>query len=629
MISHCRTSALIRSLSVSLGLSLLVGCSLSPSMTDAPTQTSVGLVKGNVHGGQQPIAGAHVYVFAAGTLGYGGASTSLLNNVPGSTTVDGNGNYYVTSGSDGSFALTGNYSCVVGTQLYVYSIGGNTGSGVNSAAGLLATLGACPAGGTLASRVPFVWINEVSTVASAYSFAGFATDATHVSSSGTSRAQVGIANAFVNATNLANVATGNALALTPAGNGTVPAAEINSLANTLAACVNTNSPTSTPCTTLFNNARSAGATGTAPAETATAIINIAHNPGNAVATLYGVGSAVAPFQPALASAPNDWTIALIFIGAGLTNGNRLAIDSAGSAWATNIGGTSLAKFSSQGAPVSPSIGFTGGGLNGTGQLAIDDSGNVWVVNTGNDTVSEFTNSGGVLNASLGSQNLVGAYGVAIDPGGNAMVSGRTSAKIVVFASNGGGTGAFDSGGGLLTPQGVALDISSNLWAANNTANSLSEFNSTGSALSSTAGYTGGSLNQPGNIAMDGGGNVWVTNLHTGPSKFTSTGVPIAQTGDIAAANAGGGGLSIDGLGNVWVTPNTGNGIVEFSNAGTKLTPSAGYLSGLTAPVDVVIDASGDLWSTGGNKLAEFIGVGAPAITPLVDGVINHSLGTRP
>ena len=65
-------------------------------------------------------------------------------------------------------------------------------------------------------------INEVTTIATAYAIAGSAVDATHVSSSGTALAQVGVTNAFTNYANLANGATGVALATTPSGNGAVP-----------------------------------------------------------------------------------------------------------------------------------------------------------------------------------------------------------------------------------------------------------------------------------------------------------------------------------------------------------------------------------------------------------------------
>ena len=60
----------------SLALSFLLcvflsGCSLST--TSAPTADAGVAIAGVVHGGQQPIVGAHVYLFAANTTGYGGA----------------------------------------------------------------------------------------------------------------------------------------------------------------------------------------------------------------------------------------------------------------------------------------------------------------------------------------------------------------------------------------------------------------------------------------------------------------------------------------------------------------------------------------------------------------------------
>ena len=186
-------------------------------------------------------------------------------------------------------------------------------------------------------------------MAAAYAFAGFATDATHVSSSGTALAQTGIANAFANAANLATLATGAALATTPAGNGTGPQSEINTLANVLAACVNTNGAvtgptTPTTCYTLFTNALSGGTTGIQPTDTATAAINIAHNPGASVATLYGLASGTPPFGPGLGAAPNDWTIAIKFTGGGMGSPGDVARDGAGNVWITNSPPTNTSTF---------------------------------------------------------------------------------------------------------------------------------------------------------------------------------------------------------------------------------------------------------------------------------------------
>ena len=119
-------------------------------------------------------------------------SVSLLTSA-GNTTLDSsggatNGDYYVTTDVSGSFSITGDYTCGAGQQVYLYALGGNPGAGINSAAGLMAALGTCPAAGNFLTTTPYVVVNEVSTVATAYAFAGFATDATHVGSSGTALA---------------------------------------------------------------------------------------------------------------------------------------------------------------------------------------------------------------------------------------------------------------------------------------------------------------------------------------------------------------------------------------------------------------------------------------------------------
>ncbi len=201
--------------------------------TAAPSADPGLAITGKVFGGQQAIVGAHVYLFAANTSGYAGAglaatssnaSKSLLSAA--STGFSDSVGAYVPTDGNGNFSITGDYTCTPNTQVYVYALGGNAGSGANSGAGLLAALGNCPSGGNFLTQTPFITVNEVSTIAAAYAFAGFATDATHVSSSGSGLAQTGIANAFANATNLASISTGAALATTPAGNGTVPQAEI-------------------------------------------------------------------------------------------------------------------------------------------------------------------------------------------------------------------------------------------------------------------------------------------------------------------------------------------------------------------------------------------------------------------
>jgi hypothetical protein len=120
-----------------------------------------------------------------------------------------------------------------------------------------------------------------------------------------------------------NLTTGQAYSITPAyaanpvphlNSSTVPQSCIDTLANLLNACVNS-SGTGGGCSNLFSNVTPAG--GTIPADTLQAILNIAQNPGNNAASLFPLASPTSPFQPVLGTAPVDWTVALIFTGAGL------------------------------------------------------------------------------------------------------------------------------------------------------------------------------------------------------------------------------------------------------------------------------------------------------------------------
>jgi hypothetical protein len=296
------------------GALILSGCmavtgTVSPPSDPASTVVTGSALAGMVHGGEAPIAGAQLYLYAANTsgtwpAGYSNASVSLLTSATGNP-PDANGNYYVTSNASGTWSITGDYTCPsANTQVYLYSIGGNPGlaSGPNPNAGLLAGLGSC---GSL-SAATFVIVNEVSTIATAYAIAGYATDALHVSSPSDSLALQGLANAFAAIPNLEFEIIpnywGTAIVTTPAGNGAVPQAEINTLANILGACVQTAGPSSTACTTLFSNSMNGT---TPPTDTATAAINIAHNPGANVSTLFGLQSSFADFLPHLAAKPND------------------------------------------------------------------------------------------------------------------------------------------------------------------------------------------------------------------------------------------------------------------------------------------------------------------------------------
>ena len=631
-----------------LGLCLplvLTGCSLAPTAAPISGTSSLsgtsepGLaIHGKAYGGQQPVVGMHVYLYAAGTGGYGTAATSLL--VSGSnTTVDGSGHYYVTTDSGGNFSITGDYTCTTGTGVYLYAVGGNSGSGSNTAIGLLAALGACPVADNFASATPFVSMNEVSTIAAAYSMAGYATDATHVSSSGTTLAVVGVQKAFANAANLASISTGQALATTPAGNGVVPQTEINTLANILASCINSSSPSYTACTTLFSNAMSAGSSGSTATDTATAAIYMAHNPGANIAALYPLATPTPPFAPALGSAPNDFTIAINITGGGLNYPVYVAIDASGNAWIANTGADSISEFSSAGVAISPSTGYTGGGLNVSGCIAIDASGNAWVANDGNNngnSISEFSSTGVAISPSTGytGGGDEDSYSIAIDASGNVWVTNLNS-SISKFSSGGlplspgpgYHNGVYNSGyigGGLNISTSIAMDPSGNAWVAGDGNSNISEISNSGSAVSPSTGYTGGGLNNPFSIALDASGNAWTANESGNSiSKFSSSGSPISSTGYTGGGLSYPESIAIDGSGNAWTANYNGNSISKFSSSGSPISSSGGYTAGLNEPYSIAIDGSGNAWvaNNKGNSITEFIGVATPVATPLVANLI--------
>jgi hypothetical protein len=628
----------------------LAGCSGAPFTNSVKTGPVPGVaIQGTVRGGQTVITGAHLYLYAANNTGYGASSISLLNSSGSNTQEDNNGNYYVTTGSDGSWAITGDYTCPsTDSELYLYAVGGNPGlpaGSNNPSIGLLGALGICQANSTLSPTL-YVVINEVTTIAAAYALSGFATDATHVSSSGTPLALTGIANAFANAGNLANINTGNALTTTPAGNGTAPQVIVNTLADLLAACVNTTGVVSGPtnptdCYTLFNDTLSGGATGTVPTNTANAAIYLAHNPGanlDALASLYETLTADLPFQPAVVvggdSNVNDLTVSIVYTAGGLDRPVGIAVDAAGNVWLANEEGTSVTELSSLGVALSGANGFSGGGISGPWGVAIDGQGHVWVANLLASTMTELSNTGAVLSPGDGYPNAyfsLGGVGVimAIDGAGNVWIAGGNGGGVTKFSSAGAVLGNF-TGSGLGQAGGVAVDGSGNAWFSN-VSDDVSEFSSSGSALAGMNGYAVST--QPYGIAIDGSGNAWVGTVHGGITELSNSGNVLYTQSASANAQV----FGIDGAGSAWTL---GSGeIIGISSSGSILSGPYGYeppsLYGAQA---AAIDGSGDIWvaNGGNNTVTEIIGAAVPVITPIAAGLPatpttngTSNLGTRP
>ena len=620
---------------------ILSACSGVPVSNPSQTNQAQGVtLQGRVHGGQQPITNAHVYLYAANTTGYGNASVSLLKSTGSNTFSDGT-NYYVKTDSNGNFTISGDYSCPSSTsQVYIYSIGGSPGATANPVAGLMAALGTCATPITTS----FIFVDEVSTIATAYAIAGYTKDATDVSSSGSPLAITDIANAFATVTNLESLSTGTALATTPVangGNGTVPQAEINTLADILAACINTNGSTASgmPCNTLFTNALSGGTSGTQPGDTATAAINIAHNPGANIANLLALSTPSAPFQPTfpVSPQPNDFTIAITYTGGGLNNPDGLAVDSSGNIWVANPSGGDISEFSPVGDPLSGSTGYTHGGLSTPSGVAIDGNGNVWVANE-NNSISKLNSTGGNISGSSGFTGACltanGIADLAVDAAGNVWLSNLDTSTNVIckFNSNGTQVGGYTNTG-LNVPTGLAVDIAGNLWVSGNPQTSvgsgISEFTPSGSSGTWSAGspYTGAGLDQPQEINFDASGNLWVANSITPGvlSKFSSTGSPIG-TGYTGGGLNDSIGLVIDGAGNVWLANSDFNCISEFNSNGTAISGPNGYTnSSVIGSSIIAIDGSGNVWVNDpapSSTISEFVGAASPVVTPVVANLIT-------
>lgn len=612
----------------------LIGCSTSttsnPPTGTTPTPPAAAAVSGVIKDGSKPISGAHVYLFAANTTGYGQASVSLLSDA--STGASDSIGAYVLSDSTGSFSIS-SFSCSSNSQLYLYSLGGNAGAGANTATGLMAVLGPCPSSDSFLSSLPSVSVNEVTTIAAAFALSGFATDATHVSSSGTALAQTGVANAFLNAANLASVATGQALSMIPSGNAQAPQAKVNTLANILATCVGSSGASSASCSSLFADAVSSGATGNAPTNTANAAINIAHNPSANVQTLYNLVATTGSFSPGLTSAPGDLALGLRFIAPQLGSPGPIAIDAAGAVWLVNQ--TGIAKLSSSGAFLSGQNGFTGGGLTTPSSIAIDDGGNTWVTNkSSGGSVVEFSNSGTVLSGASG-------YGVgqgvprqiAIDGNGGAWVTTEQN-SVVKLSSSGAvlsGSGGFTASG-FTRPDAIAIDASGNAWVSTlSGTEAIFEISNSGSFLSGPNGYpvTAGPANS---VAIDNAGNVWTQCLGCQAIKIANSGTTL-----LTVAGSGGNGIAIDGAGNAWVTDITSTAVRGISNSGSPISGTFGYNGDVTLnPLLLALDGSGDIWvvdqsfgTDSGFGLSELIGASVPVVTPIATGVKNNTLGARP
>ncbi len=491
---------------------------------------------------------ASVQLYAAGTTAYGPVAS------PGATKV---GSAVQTDPTTGAFTVA--YSCSTAQapsdQLYLVA------TGSNNQVVLMTALGAC---GGLQAGASYT-INEATTVASIYALQQFMAADGSIGASiaaTTSQSYTGLSNAFKTVNNLVDPSSGTVRDHTPdystnfagdpniVNNSTVPQARINTLANALNVCVSNSSG----CGGLFADAM----TGSAPANTLQAILNIAQNPGNNVSGVYTASGGSTAYAPVLAGAPNDWTLALTFTGGGLgiapsvsgtdSAGNSgvgpnistsLAIDANGNVFVAGFGQFGypsslnldlpiLAEFNNLGAPqtppttvssdATPVIAFGGNSVEqgvgsefGLSSVAIDTSGNIWAGDlSAGGSLFTVSPSLSLLASAVSGQSV---HSVAIDNNNNAWVGGENNGEYTYVAGNTTLQAVtLAEASSIYSPQtidGLAFDSAFNLWAYNaGNTSSIFQITTDGSFVYSAFPTRGAGSRQAMSLAADGMGNVY-------------------------------------------------------------------------------------------------------------------------
>jgi hypothetical protein len=498
-------------------------------------------------------------------------------------------------------------------------------------------------------------INELTTVAAAYSLAQFLDDGK------ASGPAPGFPNAAATVPSLVDPGTGqvgDAIANPPNGSDTGSLATFNTLADLVAGCTTGGS---TDCQALFRAA--APPRGDAPADTLQAMVDVARNPASKARLLFRLRKPKV-YGPRLGKAPSSWVLSLKHTDGGYDGPGRMAFDAHGNIWVSNnfqppgtdagLGVISLDPTGQarNGSPV------TGGGIQGNWWgIAIDRSNRVWLSNfTGNDpneftspdfkggnATSLFTSDAQALSPATGFQQgpLQAPQGIAVDQRGNVWIANHGNATVTEYPGGDPDAARVFSGGGLHNPFAVAVDGSGNVWVDNGSLDAsapgtLTKIDTNGQV---TGPYDGGGMRSPQGMAFDAQGNLWVASLVDDDITEFAPGGTLKGTFR-APSIQGAWATAVDGDGNVWATSFIGEKLTQLCGARTSACPPGmrtgdvisparegftnGGLQHLTA---VQVDQSGNVWVAnnwaslypivGGDGLVEFIGAAPPVRTPLI------------
>jgi len=430
----------------------LAGCGSGsvPSLSQNPVTPSIAAPHGEAFGGQQPVVGMSLQLYAPGSTGYGSAATAVFS-AP------------IMTNSDGDFSFPPGWTCPAGNpEVYLVGTGGDpvagdTGGSANPNLALMVALGLC---GNLNAST-HIHMNELTTVAAVWALAPFMSGSTqsylNLGTSSTNNA--GLQLAFEAANEVANISNGTFPGALPAG-ATLPTTMLNTLADVLEGCINSTGGTAgqgNSCGQLFEDAPSGSAH---PTDTITAALNIAQNPARNVTALFDLVSATPAFEPNLSVAPSAWTVAIEYTGGGLSAPTAIAADQSGNIWAANGGSNSVSEFDNAGNAKSGPSGITVGNINTPKGVAIDLSGNAWITNSGNNTITGLNSAGGLVGTPLSGNGLNQPTGIAIDANGNIWATNAASGANSVSAfTSAGGTldGSAFTGAGIASPAGIAIN----------------------------------------------------------------------------------------------------------------------------------------------------------------------------
>lgn len=431
---------------------------------------------------------------------------------------------------------------------------------------------------------PHVRINEMTTVASAYSMAQFFYGKDIMGPALPLQVAAGM---FRNLAAPDRGEVSRVLQRSPNADETNARRLMATLSNILANCVRNGAADS--CAPLF--AAAGGAT------TLESAIEIAHNPARNVRDLFALGNAVQPYSPALLAsqgpdAPDElmrldaFTVAVKVNRTQTRKGKEacpfggtgnLVFDTKGYAWITNnvVQGTTksancFAVLKPDGSPADGSNGtpkspLSGGGVLGQGfGITRDPSGNIWAGNFGwggvnpSGSVSKFSGDGKPLSPAPNGfiSNLYRVQGTASDQDGNIWMASYGNNRIQVFPAGNPHTDYPYYADSNTEPFHIMVDNSGAAFVSYTGSSAISKFTYSSSGITRVATAPVGASNPPAanpkGIGLDTSGNVWVTaGAESKVYLYDSSLNPIGNGYD-GGSIVGPWGLSVDSKDNVWV-----------------------------------------------------------------------------